>query len=114
MPLEAATDAMAAIRRAEEAAAARVAAEETSQAAQEAARHRAAALLAEASARAAELAGRRRKEVRAAVTAEVERKDATAAAEIGRIQRAARDRHDLAVRLALAFVLTEETRCSSR
>jgi hypothetical protein len=48
------------------------------------------------------------------VTAEVEREAAAAAAEIARIRRAAQNRHDMAVRLAVAFVLTEETRCSSR
>ncbi|HEX5288284.1 MAG TPA: hypothetical protein VFX25_05405, partial [Streptosporangiaceae bacterium] len=65
-------------------------------------------------ARAAELAGHRRQAVRAAVAAEVGREQAMAAAETGRLQQAARDHHDLAVRLAVAFVLTGEARCSSR
>jgi hypothetical protein len=113
-PLEPAADAMAAIRRAEEAAAARLAAEEAEQAEQAAARRRADALLEQASARAAELAEQRRQAVRAAVAAEVEHEHAMATVETGQLQQAARDHHDLAVRLAVAFVLTGEARCSSR
>ena len=114
MPLEPAADAMAAIRRAEEAAAARLAAEEAEQAEQAAARRRAAELLEQASAQAAELAGHRRQAVRATMAAEVEREHAKAAVETDHLQQAVRDRHDLAVRLAVAFVLTGEARCSSR
>lgn len=113
-PLESAGDALAAIRRAEEAAAARLAAEEAEQAERAAAQRRAAALLAEAAARAAELAQQRRQAVRAAVNAEVEREHAAAAAEAGRLERAVQDRHDLAVQRAVAFVLTGEARCLSR
>jgi colicin import membrane protein len=109
-----ADDAMAAVRRAEEAAAALLAAEEADQAAQEDARRRAAALLDEARARAAGLARERREVAAAEAEAEAERERAAAAAAAGRLRRAAEQRHDLAVELAVTYVLTGESRCSSR
>ena len=109
-----ADEAMAGIRRAEEAAAARLAAEEADQAAREDAQHRAAALLDVAGARAAELARQRRQEVRAESDAEAERERAAAAAAARRLRGVAQERHDLAVELAVAYVLTGEFRCSSR
>jgi len=112
-PLEPAGDVTAAIRRAEEAVAARLAAEKADQAERAAAQRRAATLLAQASERAAELAQQRRQAVRAAVDAEVEREHAAAAGETRRLQRAAQDCRDLAVERAVAFVLTGEARCSS-
>jgi hypothetical protein len=113
-PLEPAGSAMAAIRRAEEAAAARLAAEKADRADVDAARRQAAGLLAEASRRAAELAAQRRQAVRAAADADIEREHAAGVAEISRIQHAAQDRHDLAVELAITLVLTGEAApCSS-
>jgi hypothetical protein len=112
--LEPAADAVAAIRRAEQSAAERLAAEQAEQGERMEARRRADALLEQASARAAELAEQHRKIVRAAAAAEAERELEAAAAEITRLQRAARDRHDLAVELAVRLVLSGEARCSSR
>lgn len=106
---------MAAIRRAEEAAAVRLAAEKADRADVEAACRRAAGLLAEASRRAAELADQRRQAVRVAVDEQIEREQAAGAAEISRIRRAAQDHHALAVELAVTLVLTgEAAQCSSR
>lgn len=106
---------MAAIRRAEEAAAARLAAQQADQAGIDAARHQAAELLAAASRRAQQLAGQRREAVRADFDAKIQREQAAGAAEIARITQAARDSHDLAVQLAVTFVLTgEASQCSSR
>jgi hypothetical protein len=114
-PLEQAEAAMAAIRRAEEAAAARLAAEKADRADVDAARRRAAELLAKASRRAAELAAQRRQAVRAACDAEIEREHTAGAAEVTRIRRAAQDRHELGVELAVTLVLTgEAARCSFR
>lgn len=114
-PLEQAEPTMAAIRRAEEAAAVRLAAQRADQAEIEASRGRAAELLAAASRRAQQLAEQRRDAVRAEFDAEIQRDRAAGAAEIARITRAVRDSHDLAVQLAVTFVLTgEATQCSSR
>ena len=114
-PLEQAEPTMAAIRRAEEAAAARLAAQQADQADIDAARGQAAELLAAASRRAQQLAGQRREAVRAEFDAEIQREQAAGAAKIARITQAARDGHDLAVQLAVTFVLTgKAARCSSR
>jgi hypothetical protein len=113
-PLEPAADAIAAIRRAEEAAAARLAAEESEQAERAAAERRAAALLEQAAARAAERAEQRRQTVGATVKAEAQRELTAAAAEIARLQQAARDRHEVIVQHAVQLVLTGEAPCSSR
>ena len=72
-------------------------------------------LLAAASRRAQQLAGQRREAVRAEFDAEIQREQAAGAAEIARITQAARNGHDLAVQLAVTFVLTgEASQCSSR
>ena len=113
-PLEPAAEAMAAIRSAEKAAAARRAAEAADQAGRDGAEKSAAALLADASARAAQRAEQRRLDVRAGVDRAVETVDTAAAAEVSRIERAAADRHDVAVQQAVRFVLTGEAPCSSR
>jgi hypothetical protein len=105
-PLEPAGAAIAAIRRAEEAAAARLAEQEADRLDADTARSQAAELLAEAADRAAELAAVRRQEVRAAADAEIEREHAAGIAEVERIRRTARDRHDRAVELAVALVLS--------
>lgn len=113
-PLEPAEDAMAAIGRAEQAAAARLAAEQADQADVDAARRQAAELLVRASRRASEQAAQRRQAIRASVDAEVGQEHAASTAGIGRLQRAAQDRHDLAVQLAITLVLTgEAAECSS-
>ena len=114
-PLEQAEPTMAAIRRAEETATARLAAQQADQADIDAARSRAAELLAAASWRAQQLAAQRGEAVRAEFDAEIQREQAAGAAKIARITQAARDSHDLAVELAVTFVLTgEAARCSSR
>jgi hypothetical protein len=114
-PLEQAEPTMAAIRQAEEAAAARLAAQRADQADIDAARCQAAELLAAASRRAQQLAGQRREAVRAEFDAEIQREQAAAAAEVARLTQTARDVHDLAVQLAITFVLTgEAAQCSSR
>jgi predicted phage-related endonuclease len=107
-PLEQAGPTMAAIRQAEEAAAARLAAQQADQADLDAARRQAAERLAAASRRAQQLAEQRRKAVRAEFDAEIQREQAAGAAKIERITQAARDSHDLAVQLAVTFVLTGE------
>ena len=113
--LDQAEPTMAAIRRAEEAAAARLAAQQADQADIDAARRRAAELLAAASRRARQLAGQRRDAVRAEFDTAIQREQAAGAAKIARITQAARDSHDLAVHLAVTFVLTgEASQCSSR
>lgn len=113
--MEPAEPTMAAIRRAEEAAAGRLAAQQADEASIGAARDQAAGLLATADQRAEQLAGQRREAVRAEYDARIQREQATAAAELAQVARAAQDSHDLAVRLAVAFVLTGEVpRCSSR
>lgn len=114
-PLEPVEPTMAAIRRAEEAAAARLAAQQADRADIDAARGQAAQLLAAASRRAQQVAGQRREAVRAEFDAEIQREQAAGAAEIARVTQAARDGHDLAVQLAVTFVLTgEASQCSSR
>ena len=114
-PLEQAEPTMAAIRRAEEAAARRIAAQQADRADIDAARGQAAELLAAASGRAQQLAGQRREAVRAGFGAEIQREQAAGAAETARITQAARDSHDLAVQIAVTFVLTGEAwQCSSR
>jgi hypothetical protein len=114
-PLEQAEPTMAAIRRAEEATAARLAAEKADQADIDAARRQAGELLTAASRRAQQLVARRREAVRAEFDAHVQREQTASAAKIARVIGAARDSHDLAVQLAVAFVLTgEAARCSSR
>jgi hypothetical protein len=114
-PLEQAEPTMAAIRQAEEAAAARLAAQQADQADIDAARGQAAQLLAAASRRAQQVAGQRREAVRAEFDAEIQREQAAGAAKIARVTQAARDGHDLAVQLAVTFVLTgEASQCSSR
>jgi len=45
---------------------------------------------------------------------EAERERAAAAAAARRLRRVARERHDLAVELAVTYVLTGESRCSPR
>ena len=114
-PLEQAEPTMAAIRRAEAAAAKRRAAQEADQADTDAARGQAAELLKEAARRAEQLAGQRREAVRVQFDAQIRREQAAGAAEVMRVIRAAQDSHDLAVQLAVTFVLTgEAARCSSR
>jgi len=113
-PLEPAAAAMAAIRSAEQAAAARLAAEAADQTGRDNAEKHAAALLADAAARAAQRAERRRLDVRAGVDRAVEAVDTAAAAEVSRLERAAADLHDVAVQQAVRFVLTGEASCSSR
>ena len=114
-PLDQAEPTMAAIRRAEETAAARLAAQQADQADIDAARGWAAELLAAASRRAQQLAEQRREAVQAEFDAEIDREQAAGAAKIARITQAARDSHDLAVQLAITFVLTgEASQCSSR
>ena len=114
-PLEQAEPTMAAIRRAEEAAAARLAAHQADQAEIGTARRQAEELLAAASRRARQLAERRREAVRAEFDAEIRREHEDAEAAIARINQAARDGHDPAVRLAITFVLIgEAAQCSSR
>lgn len=106
---------MAAIRRAEEAAAARLAAETADRADVDAARRQADEILATASRRAAERAAERRHAVRTALDEQADRERAAGAAQAGRLRHDAQDRHGLAVRLAVALVLTgEATTCSSR
>jgi hypothetical protein len=113
-PLEPAPEAMAAIRMAEEAAAVRLAAEASDQAAQASARQHAAALLADAAERTARLADERRHAIRASADSAAREADAAAAADISRLERAAADRHDLAIQQAIRFVLTGEAPCTSR
>jgi hypothetical protein len=114
-PLEQAEPTMAAIRQAEEATAARLTAEKADQADIDAARRQAGELLTAASRRAQQLVARRREAVRAEFDAEIQRERVAGAAKIARITQAARDSHDLAVELAVTFVLTgEAARCSSR
>lgn len=113
--LEQAEPMMAAIRRAEEAAARRLAAQEADEADIDAARDQAAGLLAAAGRRAEQLAEQRRAAVRADFDARIQREQAAGAATIARIMESARRNHELAVRLAVTFVLTGEApRCSSR
>ena len=114
-PLDQAGPTMAAIRQAEEAAAARLAAQQADQADIDAARRQAAELLAAASRRAQQLAGQRREAVRAEFDAAIQREQTAGSAKIARITQAERDSHDLAVQLAVTLVLTGEvSRCSSR
>ena len=114
-PMAQAEPTMAAIRRAEEAAAGRLAAQQADEAGIDAARDQAAGLLAAADRRAGQLAGQRREAVRAEYDARVQREQAAADAEFAEVARAAQDSRDLAVRLAVAFVLTGEVPpCSSR
>lgn len=114
-PLEQAGPTMAAIRQAEEAAAERLSAQQADQADIDAARRQAAELVAAASRRAQQLAEQRREAVQAEFDAEIQREQAANAAKIARITQAARDSHDLAVQLAVTFVLSgEAARCSSR
>jgi vacuolar-type H+-ATPase subunit H len=113
--LEPAGEMLAAIRRAEAAAAARVSAEQANEAELDDARGQAAALLTAAAARAAELAEQSRRRVRASVDADAQRELAAGAARAGQLLRSARQHHDQAVQAALALVLTGEERpCSSR
>jgi hypothetical protein len=112
--LEQAEPTIAAIRRAEEVAAERLAAQQADQADLDAARGQAAELLEEAAQRAEHLAGQRREAVRAQFDAQIRSEQAAGAAKIRRILRAGQDSHDRAVRLAVTFVLTgEAARCSS-
>jgi hypothetical protein len=114
-PLERAEPTMAAIRQAEEATAARLAAQQADQADIDAARDQAAGLLAVAARRAEQLAGQRREAVRAEFDAHIQREQTASAVKIARVIGAARDSHDLAVQLAVTFVLIGEApRCSSR
>ncbi len=115
MPLEPAETMLAAIRRAEEAAAARVAAEKADGTARDNARSQAAELLAAAAARAVELAEQSRRRVRAAADADAERELAAGIARADQLLRSAREHHDQAVQDALVLVLAGEERlCSSR
>jgi len=115
VPLEPAETTLAAIRRAEEAAAIRVAAEKANRAELDNARSQAAELLAAAMARAVELAEQSRQRVRATADAGAERELAAGAARAGQLLRSAREHHDQAVQAALALVLAgEEWPCSSR
>ena len=114
VPLEPAETMLAAIRRAEEAAAARVAAEKANRAELDNARSQAAGLLAAATARAVELAEQSRQRVRATADANAEQELAAGTARAGQLLRSARERHDQAVQAALALVLAGEERpCSS-
>jgi hypothetical protein len=106
---------MAAIRRAEEAATRRLAAQQADKADIDAARDQAAGLLAAAARRAEQLAGQRREAVRAEFDAHIQREQTASAAKIARVIGAAQDSHELAVQLAITFVLTGEApQCSSR
>lgn len=112
--LEQAEPTMEAIRRAEEAAARRLAAEQADEADIEAARAQAAELLAAAKRRAEQLAELRRDAVRAEFDARIQHERTAGDANIARTIEAAHDGHDLAVQLAVTFVLTGgAARCSS-
>jgi F0F1-type ATP synthase membrane subunit b/b' len=113
-PLEQAEPAMAAIRRAEEAAAVLLAAHQADQAEISTARRQAEELLTAASLRARQLAERRREAIRAEFDAQMRREHEDAEAAIAQLNQAARDGHDPAVRQAVTFVLTGEAApCSS-
>lgn len=112
--LEPAEPLVAAIRRAEEAAAARVAAEKASSAQLDEGRRQAAGVIAAATAQAAELATARRRRVRAAADADLQREHTAADARAGQLLQAARDNRDRAVQAVIEFVITgEEPTCSS-
>lgn len=113
--LDQAEPTMAAIRQAEEAVAARLAAQRADQADIDMARGQADELLAAAARRAQQLAGQRREAVRAEFDAQIRREQAAGAAEITRLTHRTQEVHDLAVQLAITFVLTGEgSPCSSR
>ena len=114
-PLEPAEPTLAAIRRAEEAAAARLAAETADRTDVDAAHRQADEILAAAARRATERAAARRQAVRAALDEQAGRERAAGAARAGRLRHDALDRREEAVRLAVALVLTgEAATCSSR
>jgi hypothetical protein len=114
VPLEAAEPLVAAIRRAEQAAAARVAAETASSAQLDEGRRQAAGVIAAATAHAAALAAARRRRIRAAADADLKREHAAADARAGQLLQVARDNRDRAVQAIIGFVITgEEPPCSS-
>jgi hypothetical protein len=115
VPLEPAETMLAAIRRAEEAAAALVAEATADGTVRDSARSQAAEILAASAARAAELAEQSRRRARAGADADAERELAAGIARAGQLLRSAQERHDEAVQDALAVVLTGEERpCWSR
>jgi hypothetical protein len=114
VPLEPAEPLVAAIRRAEEAAATRVAAEKASSAQVDEGRRQAAGVIAAATAQAAELATARRRRVRAAADADLKREHSAADARAGQLLQVAPDNRDRAVQAIIGFVITgEEPPCSS-
>jgi hypothetical protein len=114
-PLEPVGPATAAIRQAEEAAAALLAVQQADRTDIDAARSRAAELLTAADRQARQRAAARREVVCAEFNVAVQREQATADAQVARIRRTARDSHDLAVEAGIMFVLTGRADpCSSR
>jgi len=112
VPLESAEPVVAAIRRAEVAAAARVAAETANNTQLDEASRRAADVIATGTAQAAELAAERRRRVRAEADAGLRREHAADTARTGQLLQVARDNRDRAVQAMIGFVITgKEPRC---
>jgi hypothetical protein len=108
VPLEPAEPLVAAIRRAEVAAAARVAAETANNAQLDEASRQAADVIATGTAQAAALAAERRRRLRAEADAGLRREHAAAAARTGELLQVARDNRDRAVQAIIGFVITGE------